>query len=485
MAQIYRPAYTLTDPTTGKKARRKSKTWHIRYYTPDGQRRRVKGYTDRKATESLAAELEKRAQRVDGGFADALDEHAARPLAQHAEDFRRRLAAKGNTPAYIDKALSRLAAVLDGCRFVKIADVRPSAVEECLAALRRDGKSIKTANDYLDAVKGFTRWLWKDRRTPADPLAGMSRLANGETDVRHALRDFAPEELRLLLDAAGASPATLRRLTGADRRFLYLTACATGFRASELASLTPESFDLDGEPPTATVQAGCTKNRQTARQPLPIDIAEALRPFLAGKPVGVPLWPGQWNTRAFLMIQRDLEAARANWLQSFQDARQRDEASQSGFLAYRDAAGRFADFHALRHSYITMIGKTGVSPKEHQDLARHSTYALTGRYTHSRLYDLAAAVNGLPSFAPAGSEAPAATGTDGKILGPNLSPQREKTWDKVGQSGTEAARVREAKNPGKQAVFAVFQGSARVVDKVEPRGIEPLTSALRTLRSPS
>lgn len=137
---------------------------------------------------------------------------------------------------------------------------------------------------------------------------------------------------------------------------------------------------------------------------------------------------------------------------------------------------------AKRPSAITMIGKTGVSPKEHQDLARHSTYALTGRYTHSRLYDLAAAVNGLPSFAPAGSEAPplAATGTDGKILGPNLSPQSEKRGDKAGQSGTEAARVREAKNPGKQAVFAVFQGSGRIVDKVEPRGIEPLTSTLRT-----
>ena len=80
--------------------------------------------------------------------------------------------------------------VLDTCRFVKIADVQPSAVQECLAGLRRDGKSIKTANDYLDAVKGFTRWLWRDRRTAVDPLAGLSKLANRETDIRHARRDF-------------------------------------------------------------------------------------------------------------------------------------------------------------------------------------------------------------------------------------------------------------------------------------------------------
>jgi hypothetical protein len=58
------------------------------------------------------------------------------------------------------------------------------------------------------------------------------------------------------------------------------------------------------------------------------------------------------------------------------------------------------EINGLRHSYIKMVGKTGVSPKEHQDLARHSTYALTGRYTYSRMYDLAAAATSLRSFKP-------------------------------------------------------------------------------------
>ena len=49
-----------------------------------------------------------------------------------------------------------------------------------------------------------------------------------------------------------------------DRFTIYLTAAATGFRTSELASMTPESFDLDGSTPTATVQAACTKNRRLA-----------------------------------------------------------------------------------------------------------------------------------------------------------------------------------------------------------------------------
>src|SRR5205085_2345235 len=158
MAEIFRPTYTATDPKTGGKVKRKSPRWWIRYYLPSGERRKVKGYPDRKATEALAGELERRGQRLAAGLVDPTEEQARRLLSEHAEDFRRHLAAKGNTPAYIDKALVRLTVILNHCGFVKIADVQPSAVQECLAALRRDGKGIKTANDYLDAVKGFTRW---------------------------------------------------------------------------------------------------------------------------------------------------------------------------------------------------------------------------------------------------------------------------------------------------------------------------------------
>jgi integrase len=90
-------------------------------------------------------------------------------------------------------------------------------------------------------------------------LAGLSKLPNGETDVRHARRDLSPDELARLLDATGKSRREKYKLAGIERYFLYLTAAATGFRTSELASMTPESFDLDGDTPTATVQAACTK----------------------------------------------------------------------------------------------------------------------------------------------------------------------------------------------------------------------------------
>jgi hypothetical protein len=177
MAQIFRPVFHI-DPATSKivKAsfsgakRRKSPTWWIRYYTPDGKRHLVKGYVDKKATESKAAELERRGIRLAEGLADPLEDHAKRPLAEHLADYVRYLADKGNVPAYVSCLNTRLTSLLDGCRFVRLVDVQPSAVLGFLADLRAKGKSLKTVNDYLAGMKGFSRWLWRDKRTAVDPL---------------------------------------------------------------------------------------------------------------------------------------------------------------------------------------------------------------------------------------------------------------------------------------------------------------------------
>jgi integrase len=470
MAEVFRPTYYV-DPATSKRVnkrfpgarKRKSKTYWIRYYTPDRRRHWAKGYKDRKATEALAVELERRGQREAAGIADPTDEHAKRPLAEHVADFRRYLAAKGNTVLYVQLALFRLNAVLDGCGFVRMSDLQPSAVVEFLSGLRQKGKSVKTANEYLATAKSITRWLARDRRLAVDPLACLSRLAGGSADVRHGRRDYSPEELHWLLETTRQSARPFRLLSGPDRHMIYLTAAATGFRTSELASMTPESFDLEGDTPTATVQAACTKNRRQAVQPLPVDVAGLLRAYLRDKPMGKPVWPGTWSHDASAkMVRRDLADARKAWLCDASEPRQRAEREQSDFMAYRGADGRFLDFHGLRHTFITMVGKSGVSAREHMDLARHSSYAMTARYSHSRFYDLAAAVQALPL--PLGGPAPqaetvSATGTDGPIChSPNLSPEGQETPEEPGRTGTISDNPDRLKIPEKASISGVFQG---------------------------
>ena len=426
-------------------------------------------YPDKKATETKAAELERRGIRIDAGLVDPADVHAKRPLAEHAEDFRRYLAAKGNTSEHVGHTMSRLLACLDGCRFIKIGDLQPSAVVGFLADLRAAGKSIATANYYLVATKSFTRWLWRDKRVAADPLAGMSKLAHADTDVRHARREWSADECLRLFEAARTSNRPYRFLTGPDRFALYLTSAGTGLRASELASLTPASFELDATPAVVRLQSAYAKNRKQAELPLPAEVADVLRDYLASKPADLPIWPGTWNQDAAEMIRGDLNEAREQWLQSIQDARQRTQAEQSDFLAYCDTEGRFIDFHALRHTYISRIVRSGATPKAAQSLARHSTVTLTlGRYAHVALHDLSAAVDALPDLLPPNAErqALAATGTDGKgpdrefppsiSLGPFLGPQPAISGDFERQGETEVVASADDRNHEETKENAAF-----------------------------
>src|SRR3989442_12720907 len=78
----------------------------------------------------------------------------------------------------------------------------------------------------------------------------------------------------------------------------------------------------------------------------------------------------------------------------------------------------YADFHALRHSYIALLDKSGATLKEAMQLARHSDPKLTmAVYGRAQLHDLGEAVGRLPRLLPreteAGSSALAATATAG------------------------------------------------------------------------
>ena len=147
--------------------------------------------------------------------------------------------------------------------------------------LRRDGLSAQTYNHYLKAAKQFTRWLVRDRRTPTDPLAHLSRL-NVRTDRRHDRRALSEEEFKRLIEAArGGKP--VEGISGPDRAMLYILAAWTGFRKGEIGSLTLRSLKLDDDPPTATVAACYSKHRREDTQVLHPELVRQLREWLATK----------------------------------------------------------------------------------------------------------------------------------------------------------------------------------------------------------
>jgi integrase len=171
-----------------------------------------------------------------------------------------------------------------------------------------------------------------------------------------------------------------RGMSGADRTLIYLTSANTGLRASELASLTPRSFDCatPSLTPSLTVQAAYSKRRRKDVLPLRADVAALLREYVKGRPAAKPLWPGTWPDVGAEMIRVDLAAAG---------------------IPYTDEEGRVYDFHALRHQFISNLARAGVHPKLAQDLARHSDINLTmNAYTHLELQDRAGALEKLPAI---------------------------------------------------------------------------------------
>lgn len=76
------------------------------------------------------------------------------------------------------------------------------------------------------------------------------------------------------------------------------------------------------------------------------------------------------------MLRQDLDAAGVDWRQN--------------------ERGEIIDFHALRHTFGTLLAASGVHPKTAQDLMRHSSIDLTMNfYTHTVLGDRAKATEKL------------------------------------------------------------------------------------------
>ena len=401
--------------------------WIAQYYNHDRTRRleRSTGTTDRRLADRLAQkwearEIERREGLVDVR-AEALATHQSKRLSSHLADYTEFLLSKGTSQQTVETAEARIATILKTARAEYASDLLPTPILAAIRQLRQPGTlmpkglSNKTASHYVAAIKGFSRWLVRDKRTASDDLATLKGF-NEETDRRRVRRNATPEELHRILAVASANPSVTvprpyrsangERRVGSvqmnypDRVWAYRAAAGTGFRASEIASLTRESVDLECDPPTITVQAAYSKHKRMDVQPIRRDLADALRPYIASKRKGERLFmlPAK---KAALLLRADMETARAAWIDEATDDLDRREREQSDFLRHTDSQGRIVDFHGLRHTFISNVVQSGASVKVAQELARHSTPTLTiGRYSHTRRADLAAALDVMPSLNP-------------------------------------------------------------------------------------
>ena len=271
-------------------------------------------------------------------------------------------------------------------------------------------RSSRTSDTYLCSLKTFCRWMVLTRRATENPVA-VIKLRNSEADRRRERRPLTLDEIAWLLNTTPGQPVR-QGMTGPERSLCYRLAIETGLRAHELATLTRESFTLAGGQGTVTVLGAYSKNRKTVTLPLKADTAAEALALAMQRKAGAVVFPMNKHPRYAQMLKADLAAARQAWLQDAPPA-YRKQLRDSDFLVYRNAAGKVADFHALRHTTGTLLAQAGVHPRVAQALMRHSTMELTMKvYTHVSDEQQVAAVAKIPDLTR-----PAAQNADARKAG--------------------------------------------------------------------
>ena len=380
----------------------KSATWYIDFQDHSNIRRTIPGFTDKAATETMLAKLDKLIARrrageepdselarwLEGCSAKLLERlgewgilslarvAAGKALAIHVDDWTSDLKAKGTGGDRARDSAFRVKKTFEACNFTRWSDVDALKVEKQLANWVEQGVlAQQTRNHYIQHLRQFCGWMVENGRASVSPLRMLKKkIVTQKCKERRALTDA---EFALFIEVTRNDSEVVERLDGLSRAVLYFTARRTGLRWSELRSLKRNRFDLHDAKPVVYIDAEDEKHPRGLPIPLPGEAALLLREYFAAHPAppDAPAFPLSPRNVGAEMVRHDL--ARAG-------------------IPYRDDRGLIYDFHALRGQLATDMARKGIAPQKTQKAMRHSSINLTIRhYTHLTTDDIREALDSL------------------------------------------------------------------------------------------
>ena len=437
--RIFKQAYRCKGEET-----RTTKNWYVEIRDHMGRAQRISGFVDKAATEELGRQLQKMAeQRCVGlpldyamtrwverlpprlrdklariGLLEAHRYTITRPIEELVVDFEASLAAKGCCKAQVRQVVARVRRMLAACRVRRWGDLVAHDVEVVLHGLRRRPHkplSVQTSNHLLGSLKQFCRWVVENGLASENPLRVLHKLNVRGSTTRNRT-SLTTSQLEALFVSLPAAPCW-KGIAADIRATIYRVALETGLRRGEIASLTVADLNLATDCPELTVQARFAKNRREAVLPLRTETAVRLAELTRGRLPKAKVFDLQKDWRAAEMLKFDLDRAG---------------------IPSKDEQGRVLDFHALRHTFASMLARANVAPRVAQALLRHSDPRLTlGVYTHLGADEERRAVEVLPKI-PTDSEDGErlrSTGTDATSFS-YRNPYRE--WGPLGAGGVSS-----------------------------------------------
>ncbi|MCY4515435.1 MAG: tyrosine-type recombinase/integrase, partial [Candidatus Tectomicrobia bacterium] len=238
-------------------------TWRIWYMDGAGKQKFAKGTRSKRESRQLAKALETR-ERSWGLVPQAApmtqDRHRGEPIDDIVADYMAWGETQGGliggswSTTHAAEKRAKLGYWKEKLGLEFVGDLRGklSAAEACLRELK-PGRTNKTLNGYIDALKSLSTWC-VDRDYLEDNPFKKLRFLDGRPQIER--RALTIEEAAMLL--AAAPP---------DRRVLYETALLSGLRANETRQLTLRH--LDQKNGGIWLVAEWTKGRRDCLQPLP------------------------------------------------------------------------------------------------------------------------------------------------------------------------------------------------------------------------
>lgn len=237
--------------------------------------------------------------------------------------------------------------------------LRAADLRGFLARRATDGAGVSTRARQLAAVRGFLRWLARERDVPANSLAGL-RGPRLKPPVPRALTPAQAREAASEVGRAHDPNRAARPLEQAARDVALCTLLyGCGLRISEALAL-----DVRDAPPE--------------------DGAAALRVVgKGGKPRLVPVLPAvRAAIAAYLRLRPGATADEPLFLGA-RGARLDPAVAQRALRTWRRLAGlpEHVTPHALRHSFATHLLGGGADLRAIQELLGHASLSTTQRYT--------------------------------------------------------------------------------------------------------
>ena len=352
---------------------------------------------------------------------------------------------------HIKESIAKVARVITGCGFIVPSDITGEKFKNWLSGLRDKGKTISNVNAELTSFKAFTLWLLRTGRISENPIMDITPLK--KLDKERPRRPLTQGQVNDLITATIEADKH-HGLTGYERSLIYRLALSTGLRYNEIYTLKRRDIVINEL--KVTVQAGNAKNRKWDTLPLREELAKDLYQYFSAN-LGMPhtkTFSTMWKDSGAAMLKPDLELAG---------------------IEYETEDG-VADFHSLRHTFGTLLARSGVSPQDAQKLMRHSDINLTmGIYTHLKLSDKAVAISKLP---PIEILKPKRAKTGTADTPENFSTNFSKNPIKPYQNSAKSSRGEICKANEVKAITPCNINRLQNITATRPAGLEPAAYGL-------